>query len=155
MYLVFVRHWPKATIDGVLDHDLGLADTAGPAAMLLNAALRRSGILPRFIVSSRHRHALETAELLRVKKTRAVIPVTALTPYTPEEDFSFATIVNEAWTLGVDLLEQCDVLMLVGHETRLSQLANRFLRRPQMSQLAPLEALVVKVEITEHSRLSC
>lgn len=134
------------------DSEVPLAATAPAMAHRLTAALERRRLVPRYILSSRYRHALETAELLRGKRTRAVIPVTALTPHSAEKDFSMATIVGEAWAAEVDLFDHCDVLMLVGHESRLSQLANRLLQQPTVGTLAPLEALVVELNAGERAR---
>jgi phosphohistidine phosphatase SixA len=152
MRIIFVRHGPKEVGDETPDAEAPLAATAPAMAQRLSAALEERQLVPRYILSSRYRHALETAELLRGKRTRKVIPVTALTPCSAEKDFSMATIVADAWAAEVVLFEHCDVLMLVGHESRLSQLAGRLLQQPALERLAPLEALVVELNAGERAR---
>lgn len=151
MHFIFVRHGPKEQLDGVADADLALAATAAESAHRLKMALAERQLVPHVIVSSRYRHALETAQLLRGERTRAVIPVTALTPHTAEKDFSMATIVSEALAAGVDLFDW-DVIMLVGHETRLSQLTRLVAKQASMPELAPLEARIVELQSAEVAR---
>jgi phosphohistidine phosphatase SixA len=153
MRLIFVRHGPKQRLDGVADSELPLDPSATGSVLQLRTALEERQLLPRFIMTSRYRHAVETAELLRAGRTRSVVPVTALTPHTKEEAFTMATIVMEAWSAGIDLFDAGDVLMFVGHETRLSQLAGRCSRQAFTSQLAPLEALVIELGVSEVLRL--
>lgn len=144
MKLVFVRHGQKANDDTLDDAKLPLDPTAIKQARHLSRALATRELTPRFIVSSLYQHALDTAKLLSGPRTRLVIPVTALTPHTPDPSFTMSTIITEAMEADVDLLQDCDVLMLVGHETRLSQLATRFLATSaKLEQLLPLEALIV------------
>jgi phosphohistidine phosphatase SixA len=144
MKLVFVRHGPKIVDDTLEDADRPLDPSASELVGKLADALKRRSLTPRFIVSSRYRHALDTAALLRGPRTRRIIPVTALEPRTPECAFTMSTVIAEAMDAGVDLLRDCDVLMLVGHETRLSQLAARFLAEPTtLEQLSALESLVL------------
>jgi phosphohistidine phosphatase SixA len=82
MQLVFVRHGPKERSKSAADADQPLTSTATALGDRLRAALEARELVPRYILTSRYRHARETAELLRAKRTRAVIEVTALTPHT-------------------------------------------------------------------------
>ena len=155
MKLVFVRHGQKVHDNTLDDAKLPLDPAATEQARNLASALAARGLTPRIIVSSQYRHALDTAELLRGARTRRVIPVTALTPHTPEPAFTMSTIITEAMEAGVDLLRDCDVLMLVGHETRLSQLATRLLATStKLEQLSALEALVVDWHGTLEDRIA-
>jgi hypothetical protein len=86
--------------------------------------LEARGLRPRFILTSAWQHARDTAELLQVPITRAVVNVEGLTPKTPESRLSLPDMLTEAAPHGV-FFEGCDVLMLVGHEPRLSLLAGR------------------------------
>lgn len=144
MKLICVRHGRKMKDDTLDDSKLPLDPTATEQAANLARALAARGLTPRIIASSRYQHALDTAELLRGPRTRRVIPVTALTPHTPELAFTMSTIIAEAMEAGVDLLRDCDVLMLVGHETRLSQLTTRLMETStELEQLSELEAFVI------------
>lgn len=146
MRLVFVRHGRKVVNESLEDEELLLATEATKEVHALARALAARDLTPRVIVSSRYRHALDTSELLRGTRTRHLIPVTALTPHTPDSHFTMSTIVSEAVVAGVDLFRDCDVLMLVGHETRLSQLAATCagLPREGVPELSGLEALVLE-----------
>ena len=153
MKLIFVRHGPKLHDDTQDDAELPLAPSAYDRVERLAAALELGGLLPRVIVSSRYRHAHQTAERLRRKGPREVLPVTALTPHTPEVQFTMTTILSEAMQAGFDLLRDCDVLMLVGHKPRLTQLAEQLLGE-EPAALSALEALVVDWHGTLQTRIA-
>jgi phosphohistidine phosphatase SixA len=122
MKVIFVRHARKAEAqDHIEDAERSIAASEVVRAGRLRDRLIDEELQPHFILTSRYRHARETAELLRCPLTRAVVEVSGLTPHTDPGMFSLAAILHEASASNV-AWKPSQVLVCVGHEERLSNL---------------------------------
>jgi phosphohistidine phosphatase SixA len=146
MQLVFVRHGERERC-GIDEIRQPLTAAAVQKAAALREALAERSIKPRYILTSRYEHARQTAECLRVDRTRAIVEVTGLTPGTDEALFSLPSIFHEASREGIGW-EHDGVVMLVGHEERLSNLVRTLSGEPLERCLHHLEAFVVNVTAT-------
>lgn len=99
---------------------------------------------PDAILCSRESHAREHAGITWGHLTRQVplIPVTALTPHTPDPEFSFSAMRREAGVL-IDW-GRLRTILCIGHEPRLSQLTKQMTGRAtdwlQKAELQIVEA---------------
>jgi phosphohistidine phosphatase SixA len=151
MKIVLLRHGKKqsSSLPDVPDDQIPLDPGEHARAEQVRDALETNGLAPRIILTSHNRHAVETAELLRCDITRAVIPVTGLTPHTDKLMFSLPAILYEGKVLwghpGEWRAE--DSLLLVGHERRLSNLAEALTGVRRQSELEFLSALVLDFSV--------
>jgi phosphohistidine phosphatase SixA len=147
MKLTLVRHARKQQSDGQLAEESRPIDgTEVSRAEALRESLRSQGLDPRYILTSSYLHARQTAELLRCPRTRQIIPITGLTPHTEERAFSLAAMLYEASAHSVEWTED-EVLLLVGHEGRLSNLAQRLTGTTRPRQLNHLEGLTLEISV--------
>jgi phosphohistidine phosphatase SixA len=151
MNLVLVKHGRKQAVDGCPEARWPLDPAEFRRVERLRKTLERRGLKARFILTSRHLHAEDTARRLAVALTRQIVLVQGLTPETDERHFTLANMLDEAAAEGV-VWEGCDTLMLVGHEARLSTLAGRLVGT-YVEPLEHLEALVVNLKFDLGGRL--
>jgi phosphohistidine phosphatase SixA len=148
MKLILLKHGRRNPADRDLDDP---AQGVDPAELPRIAAVREwllvERLAPRQILTSHHRHARETAEVVRCPRTRSIVAVTGLTPGTDEQQFSLEAILVEAAQKGVSWAH-AEILMLVGHETRLSQLAECLTGVPRPRLLHHLESMVIDVQVS-------
>jgi phosphohistidine phosphatase SixA len=97
------------------------------------------GIRPSLVIASDFAHARETAELIRSKvdPSAPIIVARSLEPH--GDDLSIEAILQQAESQGQALPEQ-GIVLLVGHEPRLTQLATMMStkRFPPLGRLGPL-----------------
>lgn len=109
------------------DENVGLSEYGRKKSLALANHLRNLGAIPEYCFTSTYRHASETAEILAATESTSiqnVIEVEALTPKTPDEDFTIDNIILHAREKNIDL-KPGNVVAFVGHESRLSQLITR------------------------------
>src|SRR5438552_4884974 len=135
MIIVLLRHGRKQGSE-LPDEDRPLDAAEYGRADRVRERLAAADLAPRYILTSRYRHAVETAERVRCKRTRAIIPVTGLTPHTDEAMFSLPAMLHES---GV-VWRPDERILLVGHELRLSNLAQALTGEYREPQLDPLGA---------------
>jgi phosphohistidine phosphatase SixA len=142
--VVFVRHGIKASANGQMDYDVPLADGEAAVARVLGRELAGYGAVPAVWLCSHFAHARQTAEALAEGVVR-VVPVCGLTPYSANEGAHLDPILYELGRLQVKI-DGADCIGLVGHEARLSNLANEFLPpEPRMGGLdSYLEAVCLE-----------
>jgi phosphohistidine phosphatase SixA len=121
--LVLVRHGDRERDGGELAPLTpgGRWQAEGVAAWLDSIELLR----PQLILCSRSRHAHEHAEIvcgLLVKKV-PVVPVTALTPHTPESEFTVQGMLRDG--AAAMALTGVTTITCIGHEPRLQQLTEQ------------------------------
>jgi phosphohistidine phosphatase SixA len=147
MKLILLKHGRRDPAHAHLaDAEQGLDPRELHRVEAVRGWLDAEAIAPRRILTSRHRHAVDTAHAVRCARTRTVVEVSGLTPGTAEAAFSLEAILLEGAAAGLSWPDD-DVIMLVGHETRLSQLAARLLAQPRGRYLHHLEALVISVDV--------
>ena len=123
--VVFVRHGRKMPGDGRLEHDIPLDPAEVSVAESIRAQISARGLEPLIWISSHFAHAWQTAEALASPHSR-VARVCALTPYSVDENAHLRPMLKEIGRLAVEL-NGLDCMGLVGHEERLSNMANELL----------------------------
>ena len=142
MRVLLVRHGEWKWAPGRNEDEFPLSPEGRARARRVRAALRRANLRPDAYLSSRWRHAKDTAQILRGRDARVdVVGVTGLTPKTAESRFTWRGIINEAVSQGVGITDR-SILALVGHEPRLRQLCDR-VTGVDLTEIARLEVVVV------------
>jgi phosphohistidine phosphatase SixA len=119
--VVFVRHGRKVPIEGRPDHDAPLAP--GEADRLAHIAdrLDAESARPEVWWASHFDHCWQTASCLN-RSVHPVYRLCGLTPYSADDGFRTDRLLQEANNLGAPM-NSVTQLGIVGHESRLSQLA--------------------------------
>lgn len=143
--IVFVRHGRKLPADGRLEHDIPLDPAEVPVARSLCAQVAARGLEPSVWISSHFAHAWQTAEALADPGAR-IVRVCALTPYSIDESAHLGPLLKEIGRLDVSLTG-LECIGLVGHEERLSNLANELLPAEQrITRLGYMDAICISGE---------
>lgn len=143
--IVFVRHGRKVPADGRLEHDIPLDPAEVSIAKSLRAEIASRGLEPSVWISSHFAHAWQTAEALAGPGSR-VVRVCALTPYSADESAHLGPLLKEIGRLAVSLTG-LECVGLVGHEERLSNLANELLpAEARITRLGYMDAVCISGE---------
>lgn len=143
MRVLLIRHGRWAWQPATNEADFPLAPEAKSLVQTVRRAIRREGLKPDAYLSSRWRHAKDTAIILKGRDPApALVDVTGLTPKTAESRFSWRGILNEAVDQGVRITD-ASTLALVGHEPRLRQLCS-LVARVDVAEIERLEVVVVQ-----------
>jgi phosphohistidine phosphatase SixA len=143
--VIFVRHGEKQYVS---DHESAwpLTDAARGLTLDLRSRLVREGLGPDLLLTSRWRHAVETAEILAGSSASTLIlGVTGLTPKTDDAFFTRGAILREIRASGLPL-EGAHTVAVVGHHPRLEDLAATLIGGPLLPPLERLEAVVLVAE---------
>lgn len=152
--VVLTRHGPKVPADqGRPDHDRRLHEAgAGEALDRLADALDKRNVRPDLWLASHFDHCWQTAARLN-RGPSPVYRICGLTPWSAEEGFRIDRILQEAANLGAPITA-VTMLGIVGHEERLSRLANALIARGGIT-IRPLDfGEVVVVEAVSQLELS-
>ena len=149
---IFIRHG-HTTLSGKTDllnrpgldeqRDAALLESEREPAARLRAVLIRRHLEPRYVLCSSWRHARDTARLV-AGEVAAIAEAVALTPHTPDSAFSLESLRDSGAEAGIDWAS-VPCVALVGHETRLSQLAE-MMTGVTVPRLARLSAGIVTGE---------
>src|SRR4051794_40967711 len=126
MRVLLIRHCDKLNAE-TADRDRGLSERGLAQAIALEEKLRRRGVSPDHYFTSSSAHALETAKHLRQQCGRHA-GLAQLDSLTPGKDASrpvdvVDSLLDEAGSFDAE------VVALIGHEPRLSQLLARMTGR--------------------------
>jgi phosphohistidine phosphatase SixA len=138
---VFLRHGAKLPATDRLEHDVSLDPAELCAASAVRGELSRRNSLPSIWICSYFAHAWQTAEAL-ADATARVVRVCGLTPFSAGEGAHLRPMVHELDRLGVSI-DGVDCIGFVGHEDRLSNIANEFL--PAMAKISRLDSYLETV----------
>ena len=142
MRVLLIRHGPWAWQPATNEADFPLAPQTKALARTVRRAIRRAGLRPDAYLTSRWRHARDTAIILRGRDADpALVDVIGLTPKTAERRFTWRGILDEAVAQGVHITD-ASTLAFVGHEPRLRQLCTR-VARVDVAEIERLEVVVV------------
>jgi phosphohistidine phosphatase SixA len=132
------RHW------GANDEETLLTEAGREQVRNLADSFVRLGVIPGIYLTSRFKHAQETATILAERisgiPSPRICPVCTLTPHSP--GFSLEVLLDEADAMQADLSGK-NVIVLVGHEPRLSQLLARVMAK-RGRPIAKAEAVCVQ-----------
>ena len=142
MRVLLIRHGPWAWQPATSEANFPLAPHSEALARTVRRAIRRTGLRPDAYLTSRWRHARDTAIILMGRDgDPALVDVIGLTPKTAEGRFTWRGILDEAVAQGVHVTD-ASTLAFVGHEPRLRQLCAR-VARAEVAEIARLEVVVV------------
>jgi phosphohistidine phosphatase SixA len=150
--LILLRHGEKAYAPGP-ESERPLSTAAEGATATLAHKLLREHLAPDVILSSRWRHAMQTAEIIGGICGAPVIPATGLTPFTDEDAFTPRAIFREARASRVVPADLRSVL-LVGHHDRVSTLAGTLCRIEPLREYERLEGAILEAA-SLRALLSC
>ena len=139
--LVLARHGEKSYAP-LPESALPLSAAAEKSAAALARKLSDEDLNPDLILSSRWRHAMQTAEIVAGCCGAPVAPVTGLTPFTDEKHFNPHAIYCEVRGSGIPL-GAVRTVVLIGHHDRVSKLAGQLCRVPPLRELDRLEGAVL------------
>lgn len=127
---IFIRHG-RTALSGKTDllnkptleeqSDASMLETERGIAIRLRAMLIGQNLEPQYVLCSSWRHAHETATLIAGESV-PIVEVVALTPHTPDSEFSLENLRETGAKAGIDW-KSVRCVGVVGHEPRLSQLA--------------------------------
>jgi len=142
--LVLIRHGEKKYVPAP-ENQWPLDSSAHAAVAALSFRLGERQLRPDLILSSRWRHAVDTAKILASLADVPMIEVTGLTPKTDERCFTPRAIFREVRTTGIPIGDVRTVAA-VGHHARVSNLAGLLCGGPPLRELARLEGAVLFAE---------
>lgn len=150
--VVLIRHGEKKYAPAP-ESQWPLEDNAHEAVAALSSKLAEKRLKPDLILSSRWRHAVQTAEILARREAVPMIGVTGLTPKTDERSFTPRAIFREVRASGIPI-GNVRTVAAVGHHARVSILAGLLCGRPPLRELERLEGAVLFAE-SLHDLLRC
>ena len=141
--VVVVRHGEKQYSPSH-ERDWGLTLEARQDAVRLREVLANADAKPDLVITSKWRHAVETAKMMAGESPACpVIEVAGLTPYTADTFFTWSSILQEVRDAPVTL-SRVRTVVLVAHHDRTVQIARALTGLPAVEEILKLEALVLR-----------
>lgn len=142
--IAVVRHGEKQYTSGFHERDWGLRPDAREDAGRLRAALVSTHGAPDVVLTSKWRHAVETAAALAgTPPVCRVVELVGLTPFTADAFFTPPSILGEVRAAGI-ALAGIHLMIVVAHHNRTMQIAAALSGVTGMPEIQKLEAVVLQ-----------
>ncbi|GAC1392261.1 MAG: hypothetical protein NVS4B11_19760 [Ktedonobacteraceae bacterium] len=149
--IILVRHGERDRSHSP-EKDAPLTQQGKAMVDCLKDLLARQNLGPEIYLTSKYKHAKQTAERLSDGRPNAVYPIDALTPHSRTKtngditwENIFETIIAEAKQAGIELSQQT-IVAIVGHVPRLDWILERLTSSTTEPSLNRAEAIWVRAD---------